>query len=222
MIWETTPKDKRNWLEKALKENKITREYYNAKIKELESEIDEEGKNNLGYPRYSGEQFHRIPWRPNQMDLTRYVGRSWQCSDCGNINTLDPTSVSLEGEGMRLLLECSRCARHSIVKVKGILRPRLVTEASLTKEVNSELGGRVTSFPTCKLCGQETSRMGNLTNMVLVGINDPVCFNDKYGMMCAEHAGQLTEKILSEKGLSESELENAMAKATEIMGKDLK
>lgn len=63
--------------------------------------------------------------------------------------------------------------------------------------------------------------MGNLTNMVLAGIDDPVRFDDEYGMMCAEHAGQLTEKIVSERGLSESELKNAVAKATEIMRMDL-
>ena len=221
MIWETTPKDKRSCLEKALREKKITRDYYEAKIKELESESDEGTSTKLDYPRYDVEQCRRIPWRSNQMDLSHYVGKPWQCADCGESNRLDATAVSLEGKGMRLLLECSRCGRHSIVKVKGILRPRLVTEASLSKEADAELGARVASFPACRLCGKETSKMGNLTNMVLAGIDDPVRFDDEYGMMCAEHAGQLTEKIVSERGLSESELKNAVAKATEIMRMDL-
>ena len=221
MIWERTPKDTRDWLEKALREGKISQDYYDAKMKELESELDEKASKNSEYHGYSAEQFRRIAWRPNQMDLTHYVLKPWHCADCGGLNRLDPSLVSLEGKGIRLLLQCSRCGRHSIVKVKGIFRPRLVTEARLSQEVNSQLRGRSTSFPTCKLCGKETSKTGNLTNMQLLGIGDPVGFNEEYGMMCADHAAELTKRIVSELGLSDSDLEKAMARATQDMLTDL-
>ena len=122
---------------------------------------------------------------------------------------------------MRLILRCPDCRRHSVVRVKGLLRPRIVTKASVAKEVDSKLSGQSLTFPKCKVCGKATSKAGNLTNMVLVEIEDPGRVDDEYGMMCAEHAGELTDRIVSEKRLSESELQEAMARAHELMLTDL-
>lgn len=217
MICETTLKDKRNWLKKALSQKKITREHYESKIKELDNELDERAKN-LNYPRYILETFNAITWTPKKVfDLTYHAGDPWQCADCGVTNRFAPNSILLEGKGKRLMLGCTYCGRHSIIRFKGIFRTRFDTEACLSKELNSYLSEEVTSFPTCKICGRETTKAGNLINMVLMGINDPVLFNNDYGMMCAEHAGELTERIISEKGLSASDFAKANKRATELM-----
>lgn len=40
-------------------------------------------------------------------------------------------------------------------------------------------------FPACKKCGKETSRTGNITNMILSRIKDLDEFNQRYGMIWA-------------------------------------
>ncbi len=59
--------------------------------------------------------------------------------------------------------------------------------------------------------------MGNLTNMRLADMDDSHRFNEEYGMMCTEHAGQLTQKLVAEKGISKSQLKKAVQKARKIM-----
>ena len=72
-------------------------------------------------------------------------------------------------------------------------------------------------FPSCKICGGETTRTGNTTNMILAGIRNPEEFNAKYGMMCAKHAGEVTKRLIDEKQLSEEDLKKAHKKAIKLI-----
>lgn len=72
-------------------------------------------------------------------------------------------------------------------------------------------------FPSCKICGKETTRTGNTTNMILTGIRNPEEFNNKYGMMCAEHAGEITKRIIEQKQLSEEDLRKANKGAIKLI-----
>ena len=73
------------------------------------------------------------------------------------------------------------------------------------------------SFPYCKICGKETSKAGNITNMILSGIDNPNEFNDFYGMLCADHAAELTSKIAKSKNLSTSDVQEANQLAMIVM-----
>lgn len=75
-------------------------------------------------------------------------------------------------------------------------------------------------FPACMKCGEETSKSGNLTNMILSGITDPDEFNRRYGMMCADHTAEITQKIIQEKNLTEIDLANAHKKALKVMAEE--
>ena len=82
----------------------------------------------------SAEEFaktNRIRWRPNKMNLSYYLDKIWECAQCGSQNLLDSGSVSLEGGGMRLIITCANCRKLTVVKVKGIFRYRLITEAGI-------------------------------------------------------------------------------------------
>lgn len=72
-------------------------------------------------------------------------------------------------------------------------------------------------FPKCKICGKETTRTGNTTNMILAGIRKPEEFNDKYGMMCSEHASEVTKRIIEEKHISDEDLRKAYKEAIKLI-----
>ncbi len=79
-----------------------------------------------------------------------------------------------------------------------------------------------TIFSNCKICGKETSKTGNLTNMVMAGnrdpeMQDPNNFNDKYGMMCSIHAMDVTKQIVSEYNIPEEEYQTAFEKAKDFV-----
>ena len=76
-------------------------------------------------------------------------------------------------------------------------------------------------FPTCRKCSKTTSKTGNYTNMYLSGILDPEEFDKKYGMMCGDHAGELTRIIMAEKKLSKRDFANAHMNALAALDKDL-
>ena len=76
-------------------------------------------------------------------------------------------------------------------------------------------------FPGCKKCLKPTSKMGNYTNMYLSDILYPEEYNKKYGMMCAEHAGEVSEIIIKEKKMKISDWEEATQKARAIMHQEL-
>jgi len=79
-----------------------------------------------------------------------------------------------------------------------------------------------TKFSKCKLCDKEPSKTGNYTNMFLSKIHDPQKFDEKYGMMCSNHATEITKKILKEKNLDEKDWERAAQKALQVMDQELK
>lgn len=76
-------------------------------------------------------------------------------------------------------------------------------------------------FPTCRKCSKTTSKAGNYTNMYLSGILDPEEFDKKYGMMCGDHAGEVTSIIMREKNLSERDWRKANRKALIALDQDL-
>lgn len=76
-------------------------------------------------------------------------------------------------------------------------------------------------FPICRRCSKKTSKAGNYTNMYLSGIRDPKKFDKKYGMMCGDHASEVTEEIMAEKNLSMRDWEKANRKATWALERDL-
>lgn len=77
-----------------------------------------------------------------------------------------------------------------------------------------------TSFPTCRKCPKTTSKAGNYTNMILAGIRNPEEFDEKYGMMCGDHAGEITQKILQEKNLTMEDWAKANSLALKFMDEE--
>lgn len=73
--------------------------------------------------------------------------------------------------------------------------------------------GRGFPFPYCKVCGEMPSKMGNYTNMEILGIKNPWSFDRKYGLMCAHHAGELTEQLKKSMNLDDKTIKNAIGKA---------
>lgn len=53
------------------------------------------------------------------------------------------------------------------------------------KEVENLFPSEKGYFPACKKCGKETSRAGNITDMILSMIKDMDKFNQRYGMIWA-------------------------------------
>ena len=91
---------------------------------------------------------------------------------------------------------------------------------NLFSRIQQDLSGKA-YFPTCKKCGKKTSRAGNITNMILSGIKNPDEFNQRYGMMCAQHATEITEKIAQERNLTPDSIAKANIKALKVMAQEL-
>ncbi len=76
-------------------------------------------------------------------------------------------------------------------------------------------------FSTCRKCSKTTSKAGNYTNMYLSGILDPEEFDKEYGMMCGDHAAEVTKIIMEEKNLSKRKWVRANRKALKALEEDL-
>jgi hypothetical protein len=77
-------------------------------------------------------------------------------------------------------------------------------------------------YPKCSMCSRETSMTGNLTNMYALGMGHaPDRFHREYGMMCADHASELTGRFLEEAKVSEADVERGRALAIDFMMKKL-
>jgi hypothetical protein len=64
--------------------------------------------------------------------------------------------------------------------------------------------------------------MGNLTNMYAMGYgNDPQRFAADYGMMCAAHAGELTQRLRQEGRVTEVDLMEANQQAMLFMARKI-
>lgn len=73
--------------------------------------------------------------------------------------------------------------------------------------------GRKFEFPYCKKCGGVPSKIGNYTNMEIIKIKNPWKFDRKYGLMCAEHAGELTESFKNSLNLNCEDIKQFTEKA---------
>lgn len=78
---------------------------------------------------------------------------------------------------------------------------------------------RWVSYPTCKFCAQETSKTGNVSNMILLNIKDPRAFDASFGMACSQHAMELTARIAPEFSGNTSRLQSLIALALSEMRK---
>ncbi len=60
--------------------------------------------------------------------------------------------------------------------------------------------------------------LGNLTNMYALGYgHNPEKFDKEVGTMCANHAGELTEKLLREGKVTEEQFAQAHTRAMRFM-----
>lgn len=57
--------------------------------------------------------------------------------------------------------------------------------------------------------------------MILSKIPNPDEFNHRYGMMCPQHAAEITEKIAQERNLTEDDIKKVMRKVTQLMEQEL-
>lgn len=73
----------------------------------------------------------------------------------------------------------------------------------------------------CKVCGKPQSKTGNYTNMILCKMYDADKFNNKYGILCADHAGELTKRLVVEKDISQKDLEMTIEVAERMVAKEL-
>lgn len=165
----------------------------------------------INYKELSLDEFTSIKWRLNKMNLSNYLDLECECAQCGRINKFSNYLVELEGGGMQLLIKCNNCNKKSIIKIKGFFKIKIETLYKVPL-IEDDL-----KFPNCKICNSETSLTGNLTNMELTGINDSNEFNTKYGMMCSNHAQQLTKQLMQEKGLTEVDFRKAYEKVEQAI-----
>jgi hypothetical protein len=77
------------------------------------------------------------------------------------------------------------------------------------------------AYPVCKRCSRPTTKAGNYTNMALSGILDPMKFDQRYGMMCGDHASELSRQIMRERKLTKEDWVEANMRALEIMAGEL-
>jgi len=76
-------------------------------------------------------------------------------------------------------------------------------------------------FPYCKICGEMPSKIGNYTNMELAKIRRPRRFDKKYGLMCAKHAGELTESLIKDLKLTDEDIKIATHTALEKISEEM-
>ena len=161
--------------------------------------------------RFTLTEFERIPWRRNKMKLQSYVGVAWNCSECGFSNLFDDRLVALEGGGMRIVVTCLSCGQASVLKAKGIFKPKLEVEASLPSEL------RQPSLPSewsrCGVCSGAASPVTMLQNMLLADIRDVRDFQSRYGPRCLMHATAQADEIARERHLTDYDVSVARIKA---------
>ena len=87
------------------------------------------------------ELFRLTPWRRPAIDLAIYGDLEWEHPQSGRRYRLAATHVALEGVPMRLLVRPPDSEEYAIIKIKGLFRRKLVTEAAAPSktEINAEL-----------------------------------------------------------------------------------
>lgn len=113
---------------------------------------------------------------------------------------------------------CYIYRKQKVLKAIGNMKPEELED--LFSGIQQDHSGKA-YFLTCKKCGKETSRAGNITNMILSGIINPDEFNQRYGMMCAQHAVEITEKIAQERNLTPDDITKANMKALQVIAQEL-
>ena len=111
MNWGTDPKDKKKWLEKALREGKISQDYYNSKIKGIEEEIRAQEKKET--EKLFTQMFEDNP----TMELrNRHIVIKLNCPDCGTQgeNTFGKEDFKILGKDRQgfIYFECPNCLKH--------------------------------------------------------------------------------------------------------------
>ena len=146
------------------------------------------------------------------MQLRPYFGKMWQCSECGLTTFFNPFLVSLEGGGMRIVLTCKACGQASVVKAKGLFRPRFETEASLPLELR-QFPEMPPEWSQCELCEKPASPVIALQNMFLSGIREAADFHRQYGVVCLMHSTFQTKTIMRDLNLRDYDASLAERKA---------
>lgn len=80
-------------------------------------------------PQWSLADIAAIPWRGVRMDFRPYATKSWTCAHCDHLAPMDRSLAAVEGAGMRLVMACPRCSKPSIIRIRGLFRIRVETEA---------------------------------------------------------------------------------------------
>jgi hypothetical protein len=85
--------------------------------------------------------FRLTPWRIPCIDLSIYMHLDWTDAHTGNVHPLKLSHVALEGGGMRLLVRPEGSELFSVVRIKGLFKRRLITEAAAPSraEINEYL-----------------------------------------------------------------------------------
>ena len=105
------PKDKKQWIEEAFSKGKISQEYYNSRLKQIEEEISEEQKREVE------EGFKRTFQDNPAVDLSGgHIVVKLKCPICGtegeNVHgKLDFKLIGKDTQGF-MYLECPGCKKH--------------------------------------------------------------------------------------------------------------
>ena len=85
--------------------------------------------------------FQLTPWRRPAMDMSIYADLEWQHPQTGRSYLLGGSHVALEGAAMRLLVRPPDSDDYTVIKIKGLFRRRLITEAAAPSktEINAQL-----------------------------------------------------------------------------------
>jgi len=57
--------------------------------------------------------------------------------------------------------------------------------------------------------------------MYLAGIRDPKVFDKQYGMMCGDHAAEVTKMIIREKNLTQEDFADSHMKTLRLLDEEL-
>ena len=88
--------------------------------------------------------FRLTPWRQPTMDFSINAGLIWNHPPTGREYFLGESHVALEGTGMRLLVRPPSSDDYVVIKIKGFLRQRLITEA--TAPSKTEINGGLNEY----------------------------------------------------------------------------
>lgn len=75
------------------------------------------------------ERWHESgPWNADRSSLGPFRNLRWRCAVFGGVNLFTREKVAFRGARMRFVTRCYLCGDHSLVRLLGVFRCRLVTE----------------------------------------------------------------------------------------------